>query len=167
MFSQHFFWNKSLLYAFLLVLPIDCLSQTSIVAGGGNKSFGSNGEISYSIGQTHYQFSENRQGSISAGEQQPLIEKATPTRNEILYQKGFLSIKVGPNPTHGTCQISTNEEGNLPFELNDLTGRILSQGFVHNGSILSLENQPQGEYLLKIRPNKGTQNIIVFKIAKN
>ena len=160
-------WNGTLLYAFLWIATANCLSQNATLSGGGNISFGSDGEFSFSVGQTIYQFKEDGQGGIYTGEQQPILEEALPTKEGFLYESESLTIQVGPNPTHGECKVSISDKNRYSYEITSITGQSIQKGVVQNQSILSLGNQPAGEYLLMIRPNEEKPNIIVFKIVKN
>lgn len=161
-------WKNVLLCILSWSFMTICHPQSSISSGGESVKYGHNGEVSYTIGLTNYQSSQQKQGSISAGMQHAQIVQADAdiTKEGLIYQKGALNISVGPNPTRNSIIVKINTDDTFPFVLTNLAGRTIEQGTLRNASSLSLAHLPQGEYLLKIENKKESHSIIVFKLVK-
>ncbi|MFB6320642.1 T9SS type A sorting domain-containing protein [Saccharicrinis sp. FJH54] len=131
----------------------------------GGYATGTNGSVSYSVGQVTYQTRSGKNGSVAEGVQQPFEISVISTIKET---DGIsLNFIVYPNPatTNLTLDIVDFELSNLIFELFDVNGKILKIGKITttrtNINITSLES---ATYLVKvIRDN---QEIKTFKIIK-
>jgi hypothetical protein len=154
---------KKILFGGLLFFSIQIYSQNAIVASGGN-SIGSNGNISYSIGQVIYTTNIGSNASISQGVQQP-FEIQT-----LLGAENFnidLHLSVYPNPTANwlTLDIKNISRDNLQYQLFDLNGKlIISDSIKSQITTFQLENYPTSIYLLQILENN--KKIKTYKIIK-
>jgi hypothetical protein len=136
-----------------------------VIPAGGNVS-GTNGSVSYSLGQIMVTMIDGAQGSIAHGVQQPheiSVVTGITDSNEIL-----LVLSAYPNPTTDNIQIKI-EAGvfkDLCFQLLDIQGRLLDNDrIIKNETSISMNNLLPSTYLLKIM--EGTKEVKVFKIIKH
>jgi len=150
----------------MLVLgEIGLHAQEAIPASGGNAS-GSDGTVSYSIGQTVYSIHEGTNGTEVQGVQQP-FEITVVTG---IYDAKWisLSVKVYPNPTTQFLTLVVNEPdiSDLSYELYDLDGKILiKKGIKDSQTQIAVERFAASIYFLKIMHS--TAEIKTFKIIKH
>ncbi len=140
-------------------------AQTSFNSTGKNTS-GSDGSVSYSVGQVVYTSSTGINGSVSQGVQQP-YEISVVTAIE--KTKGInLSVTAYPNPTTDFLQLKIENEEikDLSFQLYDLQGKLLrSEKITSNQSSINMGNIISSTYFLKVI--SGNKTIKEFKIIKN
>ena len=142
-------------------------SQDNIIISG-NDATGSNGSVSYSIGQIDYNSNMGTTGMVTQGVQQPyeIFEEGSLSIDE--YPDINLSIKIYPNPTVSDVMLSINEQSAaaLHFQLLDLNGRvILSDKINELETIIPMAGLPVATYLFNVK-NKNTI-IKSFRIIKN
>lgn len=154
--------GKLLVSAFLLLFSIQGNAQATIVPAGGSVH-NQNGSLSYSVGQVDFAQAKSTSSSINAGIQQPnSMDTTTEQKKNINAQ---IELSVYPNPTKNSFQVSLKNDIQWhDFSITDIEGRILRQGTVKNGSIVSLEDQPIGAYLFKLFLNNS--EFITLKIIK-
>lgn len=139
-------------------------AQETIPASGSNAT-GSQGSVSYTIGQVAYSTNTNANGSVTQGVQQPF---------EISIVSGIddaanisLIMEVYPNPTTDFIKLVVNdyESDNLSYKLYDINGKPLMENQVI-GTVTSIPmgNLMSGTYFLKINENR--KEIKIFKIIK-
>ncbi len=140
-------------------------AQTSFNSTGKNTS-GSDGSVSYSVGQVVYTSSTGINGSVSQGVQQP-YEISVVTAIE--KTKGInLSVTAYPNPTTDFLQLKIENEEikDLSFQLYDLQGKLLrSEKIISNQSSINMGNLISSTYFVKVI--SGNKTIKEFKIIKN
>jgi hypothetical protein len=160
--------NKPLKFLLLMLLAVFAYSgskaQQNVVGAGGMAS-GSNGNVSYSVGQLFYEQQNTSQYSLLPGVQQP-YEISVITSNP-LYEGIHLDCSVFPNPTADVIhlKIEDNKFTDWNYQLHDLNGKRLSQGIiVNNQTVISLMNQPPGSYFLKV--SMKAIPVKTFKIIK-
>ena len=110
---------------FLLLFSIACCSaiqaQNNTVSNGGDAE-GSNGSISYSIGQVVYTSATGSNGSINQGVQQPYnFDVITGIEHT------EIELSIYPNPTIGQVNLSIADSRTQEYSLQlfDATGRLL------------------------------------------
>lgn len=139
-------------------------AQDATSASGGN-AVGSNGSVSYTVGQVVYTTQTGSTGSVAQGVQQPY---------EIYQLSGaqFTAIKVSilayPNPTQSalTLDILNQDIDQLNYSLVDIQGRlVMTAQIIEPHTLLLLENLPTATYILKISSHN--KEIKTFKIIKN
>lgn len=150
----------------LLLLCFSCFlvhSQVSVNSVGGDL-FGSNGSVSYSIGQVAYTYDSSGLGSTSMGVQQP-YEIFTLDLNE---NELSPSIVVFPNPTVNNLTLKVNIElYNMNYNLLSHSGELISSSSINQEqTLIRFDDLPSGLYLLNILES-GRGNIKTFKIIKN
>jgi uncharacterized repeat protein (TIGR01451 family) len=70
-------------------------------------------------------------------------------------------IKIYPNPTHSNFTIEISEVNNAPFEITDITGKIIYTGILKDKlTNVDLSNVADGIYLIRM-------NETIVKLAKN
>lgn len=151
---------------FCLVLNMGTANAQNSTVSMGGTVIGSDGTISYSIGQIAVQIVSDGTFTVSEGVQQPY---------EIMvigvdaYPNITLCAKLYPNPTSGLVVLavegmelsSEKIEGNLM----DLQGKILKQLIINEeNTTLDISDMPAGTYMLTLR-QKG-ELLKTFKIVK-
>ncbi|SFN61665.1 Por secretion system C-terminal sorting domain-containing protein [Bizionia echini] len=156
--------TKNLLTYLTCTLAIySSFGQQDTVTTGGIAS-NTNGEISYSIGQTFYLSESNGSNTIQQGLQQAF--EISETLNNDLFHLD-LDIKAYPNPTTNTFFISTDISKNpdLRYQFVDINGRIISKGYLtQNKSPLNVSKLNQATYVLTIY--KKNDLVKSYKIIK-
>jgi hypothetical protein len=138
--------------------------QETIPATGGNAT-GSDGSVSYTIGQILYNTFSGSNGTVAQGIQQPYeISVVTTVENT----EGItLDFFVYPNPTSGLIKliIKPFDHENWRFRLFDLNSILLQDKEIENEETeISLENLSASVYFLKVLNNN--KEVKVFKIVK-
>lgn len=162
--------KKILLKLFMLflsgVLSISfVIAQESINSSGGN-AIGTNGTISYSIGQIVYQTHTSANGSITEGVQQP-FEISVVTNIEEAKDINIL-VSAYPNPTidYLTLEVKNFDIKNLYFQLYDMQGKLLqNKKITDNRTNIVMNNLVSSIYFIKLIQNN--KEIKTFKIIKN
>ena len=138
-------------------------TQESVVSSGGNSS-GSNGNVSYSIGQLFYKTVNGATANLSSGVEQPFEIQI------VLGQDNFninLELLVYPNPTTDIIYLKINESTfeSIQYQLFDINGRLVENNKVsENSTIIQMGKYPDAIYLLKVIENN--KEIKTFKIIK-
>lgn len=156
--------QKILITCFLLgSLSLRLQAQTNVTSGG--EATGSDGKVSYSIGQTDFNFHSGPDGSVSEGVQQPFeIFIITGIDNKEIN----ITSSVYPNPTADliTISIENDVKDKITYEIADVSGKILSRKFLkENQTTVSLAEYPGSIYYVKIYNDK--TELKAFKIIKN
>lgn len=154
---------KKLLVTTLLLGLTQVNAQEAVVTSGGNAS-GTNGNVSYTVGQTIYTTNLGTNGSVAQGVQQA-FEIYT-----LLGAENFninLQLAVYPNPTTNWLQLEVKNTDftNLSYQLFDLNGKMIyNQKVTAETSTISMEQLPTAIFLLKIVSNN--KEVKSFKIIK-
>jgi len=164
---------KSVAFCLIVtIMTITCganiQAQKAVMSSGGEAA-GSNGTVSYSIGQLFYTTNNGSNGSVAEGVQQAYeISQVT-----LLEKVKLTSLKctVYPNPTSDFLQlkVETEEVQDLCYQLFDMKGNLIqSEKLIANESSIKMENQTPATYFLKVIDNStGTWLCIsTFKIIK-
>lgn len=139
-------------------------AQQSTVSAGGNAT-GSNGSVSYSVGQTVYTTATGSNGSMAQGVQQPYEIQTVLGRENFNIN---LQMAVYPNPTVNflSLEIRNYNFENVQYQLYDLNGRLIATSKVASDTTtIAMEHYPSAIYFLKV-VNNNTE-IKTFKIIKN
>lgn len=138
--------------------------QSTTLSSGG-LAYGSNGSVSYSIGQIIHESQFGKDGKVSQGIQQPfeisqvLGNHPTPGIN--------LLMSVFPNPATEILSLQVEEYflEELSYSFFDSNGRILDEKKILNRQTsINLTGLPSSIYFLKVKiKNKEIKN---FKIIK-
>jgi hypothetical protein len=148
--------------ALFLFCQTAVFSQESVNASGANAS-GSNGNVSYSVGQAAYS-SYSGAGYVNEGIQFPfeIITLNTDDNSEVN------QIVLFPNPASSAINLKINflisEE--LKFVLYDINGRILDEERITQDEVqIPMERYSKSIYFLRIRDKE--KELRTFKIIKN
>ncbi len=156
--------RKIFLVMCLLAGIISARAQSGTVAAGGEAS-GSNGSVSYSVGQVVLGTATGNNGSINIGLQQPFDISTVTGIHEA---KGItLECKVYPNPTTDFVYLAIKdyEIKGLSYQLIGTTGAMLAIHEINTDNTeISMQHYTPGIYLLRVIGEN--QVIKVFKIVK-
>lgn len=156
--------TKQLFFLFSFLFFLKANAQQSLNAAGGDAT-GSNGKISYSIGQIDYVSATGSNGSVSQGVQQPFEIFTLGTDD---FPNIILQAIVYPNPTSSNINliIENYSIDNLHYNLYDIQGRsIANQKITQQGTNITMENLQSANYFLQVFDNNKT--LKTFKIIKN
>jgi hypothetical protein len=156
--------TKQLFFLFSFLFFLKANAQQSLNAAGGDAT-GSNGKISYTIGQIDYVSATGSNGSVSQGVQQPFEIFTLGTDD---FPNIILQAIVYPNPTSSNINliIENYSIDNLHYNLYDIQGRsIANQKITQQGTNITMENLQSANYFLQVFDNNKT--LKTFKIIKN
>lgn len=151
----------------LLLIPMMVNSQNSVNTAGG-AVVGTNGSVSYSIGQTFYGESIGSTGLASEGVQQPYEIFEIGIHDFDAVQ---LNCMVYPNPTSDYLILKINDDSfaelSLSYSLFDVTGKVLlTSSIVESETTIELSNFPTQTFFLNIIQKSNNKSIKSFKIIK-
>jgi hypothetical protein len=153
-----------ILFLFGLVTMVTHAQETITTAGGN--ATGSDGSVSYTVGQIIYNTISGTIGSVAQGVQQPYeISVVTDVKNT---EDINLKCLVYPNPTGGITKLvfESTEFENLSYRLFDINGVLMQEKKVESRETdISLEILSSSVYFLKVLKNN--LEVKVFKIVKN
>ena len=156
--------TKQLFFLFSFLFFLKANAQQSLNAAGGDAT-GSNGKISYTIGQIDYVSATGSNGSVSQGVQEPFEIFTLGTDD---FPNIILQAIVYPNPTSSNINliIENYSIDNLHYNLYDIQGRsIANQKITQQGTNITMENLQSANYFLQVFDNNKT--LKTFKIIKN
>lgn len=155
--------KTSLTIPLVVTLAFFANAQRSPVAAGGSVA-GSNGSVSYSIGQPVCTTLSNDKGIVSQGVQQVYIDDTGTGINSELIDVAFSAY---PNPTSDLLQLTVPAAGtsDYSYRLYNLKGDFLkAQRLNASKTTISLADYTPGVYLLKIFNKKSL--VKSYKIIK-
>ncbi|OGS77098.1 MAG: hypothetical protein A3G95_03275 [Flavobacteria bacterium RIFCSPLOWO2_12_FULL_31_7] len=155
-------FKKLIVTTFLFALA-QVNAQEAVVTSGGNAS-GTNGNISYSAGQTVYNTNTGTNGSVAQGVQQAFeIQTVLGAENFNIN----LQLAIYPNPTTNwlTLEIKNYNFEKLNYQIFDINGKMIVQSKISaETTTISMENLSTNIYLLKVLDNN--KEVKTFKIIK-
>lgn len=155
-------FKKLIVTTFLFALA-QVNAQEAVVTSGGNAS-GTNGNISYSVGQTVYNTNTGTNGSVAQGVQQAFeIQTVLGAENFNIN----LQLAIYPNPTTNwlTLEIKNYNFEKLNYQIFDIHGKMIVQSKISaETTTISMENLSTNIYLLKVLDNN--KEVKTFKIIK-
>ena len=154
---------KSLLIlSFAFCATIQIQAQNNTVSAGADAE-GSNGSVSYSIGQVVYTSATGINGSINQGVQQPYDYDVITG-----IEHTEIELALYPNPTLGQVNLSIADSRTQEYSLSlfDATGRLIMQNSQLNGlNSFSMESYSAGAYTLSVF--KKEELVKSFRIIRN
>lgn len=160
-------YRKSLFLAFLLgflgIAPL--FAQSNTVPAGGDAT-GSNGSVSYTVGQIDYIYETGSGGSANQGLQQPFEIFVILSVEDV--EDIQIVAKVFPNPTisNVTLFIGNRSTDDLSFHLFDLSGRLLMERKLESTeTLIPMDGLAAATYFLSV--SDGATLLKTFKIIKN
>jgi len=154
--------HTQLSLSFLLISGISSFGQSNTVSAGGNAE-GSNGSVSYSIGQVFYISAEGENGSVNQGVQQPYDAEIITG-----IERKDIRAFIYPNPTDGEIQLQFESDlfSNCRAELIDGSGKlIVAKNQLSSNNKFSLEMANSGIYTLSVF--QGDLLLKSFRIVKS
>jgi hypothetical protein len=149
---------------FACCMSLSLWAQQGMTAAGGDFA-GSDGGVSYSLGQVFYQSISGSEVAINEGVQQPYetlsVSIFQPKKNEI-------EISIFPNPTAGRLNIAVEEMigYDLRYQITDFNGQLWEENQLNSTRTrIELQQLPPAPYLLQIWQDN--QLIQSSKIIKN
>ncbi|WP_395060085.1 T9SS type A sorting domain-containing protein [Flavobacterium sp.] len=161
--EKNIFLNKQAFVIILLLINNFLFSQMgSIVAGG--TAIGTEGTITYSIGQVFCTNITGTSGTVAQGLQNP-YEIQTVLGLE--HNQISLNVSVFPNPTtdYLILKVGGKELANLSYQLISITGKLIENRKIAGVSeTIYMENLECAVYFLKVINNN--KEVKTFKIIK-
>jgi len=153
--------------AVLLFFGLSNLQAQEVIPAAGGEANGSNGSVSYTVGQVFYTTNAGTNGnSIAQGVQQPYeISEISG-----IYEANDISLIVSafPNPAtdYLTLKVENYNTTHLQYQVFDITGKLL-QTVKATGSETRIEIKKlvPANYFVKVIENQ--KEIKIFKIIKN
>jgi len=142
----------------------DLFAQEALTSSCGDVT-GSDGSVSYSIGQLVCSITAGTNGTLSEGVHQPYEVSMVGIEDEINLD---LECLVYPNPTSNILiiKISVYEKEGLVYRLYDSSGKLIDvKNITGKETIIRMKNLLPAPYLLKVYNNKKV--LRTFKIIKN
>lgn len=154
---------KTIAILFVSVISLNVAqAQNNTVSAGGDAS-GSNGSVSFTVGQIFYTSAEGENGSVNQGVQQAYdIGVITGVENVDIVANLF------PNPTVGNVQLNISNFESNAFQMNlfDASGKLIfTQKIATSTSLFSLNECASGIYTLSILKDK--KQVKSFRIVRN
>jgi hypothetical protein len=144
-------------------LALHSNAQKATVSSGGDIS-GSNGSVSYTVGQIDYQYNSGSNGNITEGVQQIEIDSITGI-DEI---ETNIVLTAYPNPADNHVVLETSAPGgleNVSYKMFDNQGRLVKEGRISSAQTkIDITSLIRANYFLKV--TKENQLIKTFKIIK-
>ena len=159
--------KNKLLFFLTLVSYIgitNCFAQESSNAAGGNL-VGTNGSVSYSVGQIVYTTNTGTNGSVAQGVQQPYEISEILSSND--FSDLVQDIKVFHNPSTDILTINSIHSNGLEldYQIVDMTGKVVkTEKNITNETNINVSAFPSAIYFLKI--TNQNKEIKTFKIIK-
>jgi hypothetical protein len=147
---------------FCTLVTTSTMAQQNTVATGGDAN-GSNGSVSFSVGQIDYTNASGSDGSSHEGVQQPFEFYDQDAGLQELNANATLF----PNPTNEFVTLSVDFVPDATnYELIDVNGKIIQSGeVVSKETSLDMRSLATGTYLLNLYQSQ--KAIAAIKIVKN
>jgi len=133
-------------------------SQQNTVATGGNAT-GTNGSVSYSVGQVDYANAQGSNGSVNQGVQQP-YKFHLGIGEELVFD-----LSLFPNPTNEFVILKLeNFSEEMKYELFDMNGKLIAMDKIQSTEThIDMRAHATGQYNLKLSNKNSTQTIKIIK----
>lgn len=157
--------HSYILAVFLFFCCIATNAQEAIVTTGNTSIKGTNGSISYSVGQVATSTFKSNSGTISQGVQQTYHIEVVSGNED--YPTIKLECSAYPNPTNDFLfvKIKNLPHSNLKYHLYSIAGQLIKQGEIQgNRTTIKMNEYISSMYLLKIM--EGGTSLKTFKIVK-
>ncbi|MEX1190976.1 MAG: T9SS type A sorting domain-containing protein [Brumimicrobium sp.] len=145
-------------------LALHTHAQKATVSSGGDIS-GTDGSVSYTVGQIDYQYASGSNGDVTEGVQQIEIDSITGLNEN----QTNIELNAFPNPAYDHIVIETNAPSgfeNVSYNMYDNQGRLVKEGKISSfETSVDVSDLIKANYFLKV--TKENQLIKTFKIVKN
>lgn len=160
--------KSQLIAVILFMLLLSNLQAQEAIPASGGIATGSNGSISYSIGQVVFTTITGVNGIVPLGVQQPYEFLMRPGPGNV--EKPITYCMVYPNPVTDFLTLKVENGINLSlstfsFQLSDMGGKLIEKKkIIANETIIPMMNLVPSVYQLIVIENNN--EIITFKIIK-
>ena len=148
---------------FLGFLFLDIHAQEAVLTSGGDAE-GTDGNVSYSVGQVVYQNYFSISGSSAEGVQQPYEISIVTALDESIAQG--VDLATYPNPVMDifSLQLTPWEGKTIQFRVLDSSGKVIHEGAI-SGELTSIDTNQwsNGQYVVQLA-SPVNQSIRVIKI---
>lgn len=157
--------KRTFTYSFFLI-PGICFhinAQKAALATGSNAT-GSNGSVSYSVGQIDY-YSKGSNNQVMEGVQQAYEITTLSTGETFATDKKDILLYPNPFKDFIFLDFTTNDYKNSEYQLFDASGKLLREEKIRESkSEFNFSSLPSAMYIIRV--NKDGKNIKTFKIIK-
>jgi opacity protein-like surface antigen len=151
-------------FLMLMLVPVALLKAQSAVLATGANATGSNGSVSYSVGQVTYQVKgSNREVSEGVQHAYEIITLATDEASQI--EEGGILLYPNPFKDYLYLDFTTNSYKGSTYQLFDAQGKLVKTDKINQTkSEFNFSDLPSAMYIIRI--NQEGKNIKTFKIIK-
>lgn len=157
--------KRTFTYSFFLILGfnLNMNAQKAVLATGSNAS-GSNGSVSFSVGQIDY-YHKGSNSQITEGVQQAYEITTLSTSETLTADKKDILLYPNPFKDFVFLDFTTNDYKNSEYQLFDSSGKLLKEEKIKESkSEFNFSELPSAMYIIRV--NKDGKNIKTFKIIK-
>lgn len=157
--------KRTFTYSFFLVfgLAININAQKAVLATGSNAT-GSNGSLSYSVGQIDY-YNKGSNNQIMEGVQQAYEITTLSTNETSAADKKDILLYPNPFKDFVFLDFTTNDYKNSEYQLFDSSGKLLKEEKIKESkSEFNFSTLPSAMYIIRV--NQNGKNLKTFKIIK-
>ncbi|MCX8522544.1 T9SS type A sorting domain-containing protein [Chryseobacterium formosus] len=157
--------KRTFTYSFFLVfgLAISINAQKAVLATGSNAT-GSNGSLSYSVGQIDY-YNKGSNSQIMEGVQQAYEITTLSTNETSATDKKDILLYPNPFKDFVFLDFTTNDYKNSEYQLFDSSGKLLKEEKIKESkSEFNFSTLPSAMYIIRV--NQNGKNLKTFKIIK-
>jgi hypothetical protein len=148
----------------MLLVPITLLKAQSAVLATGANATGSNGTVSYSVGQTAY-IVKGTNREVSEGVQQVYEITTLATHETSTSTEEGLLLYPNPFKDYLYLDFTTNNFKGSEYQLFDAQGKLIkTDKIIQSKSEFNFSSLPSAMYIIRI--NQEGKNIKTFKIIK-
>ncbi|PQA94578.1 secretion protein [Chryseobacterium shigense] len=158
--------KRTSIHCFFLILftfSVSILNAQSAVLASGTNASGSNGSVSYSVGQTAYLY-KGANSQVLEGVQQAYEITTLSASETVSKQEGIL---LYPNPVRDYLYIdfTSSPFKGSEYQLFDAQGKLIKKDRISQSkSELDLSSLPSSVYIIRI--NQNGENLKTFKVIK-
>ncbi|HEX4888349.1 MAG TPA: T9SS type A sorting domain-containing protein [Luteibaculaceae bacterium] len=144
---------SAVLFYFLLLSGESLSAQSGTHSSGGNIS-GTDGKVSFSVGQVHYVNASSSTGSVGHGVQHPIeIFRYTGLTD---HDKQGLNVQIFPNPTSNGLhiQLKDSKHAHYSCQMTTINGQVCAEiDVLSKDTYLDLSTMSKGGYILVVYSN--------------
>ena len=158
--------NLRLCYVLVIMIYVHFLQAQSSITSAGGAGVGTGGKLSFSVGQTTYNYTSSATATLSEGVHQPYeISIITQSPNTMRIE---LSIAAFPDVTVNYLTLKIENQAavsTLSYQLIDMNGLLLEcKQDLSSETLISLNNYPTATYILKV--TQDSKEIKLIRIIK-
>ena len=149
----------------VLFISLSAMAQSNTLAAGGDAT-GSDGSVSYSLGQIDYIYATGSGGSANQGVQQPFEIFEVLSTEEVNHIQVVAGVFPNPTVNNVTLVIKNVPVDDMSYHLYDMNGRmLLEQKLRDSETMIPMERFASATYFLSV-VDQGSL-LKTFKIIKN